>query len=117
MNIHEHVLILSARSTQRRHLTIILPWGPMPQGAQPPYVVAIECANAAGRPRITDVTRRYQQECALPFYLLWTTVTHGRCWGLHREREMLRRFSHWSLRSHSLSLSLSQLLRQSRPPT
>ena len=30
----------------------------------------------------------------------------------HTERDMLRRFSHWSLFSFSLSLSLSQLLRQ-----
>ena len=31
--------------------------------------------------------------------------------GAFTERDMLRRFSHWLLRSHSLTLSLSQLLR------
>ena len=50
---------------------------------------------------------------ALSLFVL-AIVTHGPCWGLHTERETLRRFSHWSLCSHSLSLSRSpsQLLRQ-----
>ena len=37
--------------------------------------------------------------------LFLTIVTHGPCWGFHTERDTLRRISHWSLRSHSLSLS------------
>ena len=38
-----------------------------------------------------------------------TIVTHGPCWDLQREREMLRRrFSHWPLCSHSLSLPTTQ---------
>ena len=35
-----------------------------------------------------------------------TIVTHGPCWGLHTERDTLRRFSHWPLCSHYLTLCL-----------
>ena len=56
-----------------------------------------------------------RQLYAAHLYFFWTIVLQSRaCSGLHIERDMLRRFSYWSLCSHSLSLPPSQLPRESR---
>ena len=50
-------------------------------------------------------TQRQEKGTSSIITFLLTIVTHGPCWGLRTERDMLRRFSHWPLRPHPLSLS------------
>ena len=67
----------------------------------PPHVFLGESRGRAAEMARLSAPGRYGRTIVLQCQLVTA------CWGLHTERDTRRRFSHWSLCSHSLSLSLS----------